>query len=93
MRSPRQCRHELAPFKRVWENYEIASGLKERNGELRVATLLTCLSAGALSVYDGLKFESEEDRKDIILQLLEDFYIGQTNVIYERYTFNNENKG
>lgn len=23
-------------FKRVWENYEIASGLKERNGELRV---------------------------------------------------------
>lgn len=77
-------------FKRVWENYEIAIGLKERNGELRVATLLTCLGAEALSVYDGLKFESEEDRKDIIkvLQVLEDFCIGQTNVIYERYTFN-----
>lgn len=37
-------------------------------------------------MYDGLKFESEEDRKDIIkvLQVLEDFCIGQTNVNYER---------
>lgn len=57
---------------------------------MRVETLLTCLGAEALSVYDGLKFESEEDQKDIIkvLQVLEDFCIGQTNVIYERYTFN-----
>lgn len=55
-----------------------------------MATLLTCLGAEALSVYDWLKFETEEDRKDIIkvLQVLEDFCIGQTNVIYERYTFN-----
>lgn len=46
-----------------------------RNGELRVATLLTCMGAEALSVYDELKFESEEDQKDIIkvLQVLEDF--------------------
>lgn len=57
---------------------------------MRVATLLTSLGAEALSVYDGLKFESGEDRKDIIkvLQVLEDFCIDQTNVIYERYTFN-----
>lgn len=57
---------------------------------MRVETLLTCLGAEALSVYDGLKFESEEDQKDIIkvLQVLEDFCIGQTNVIYERSTFN-----
>lgn len=55
-----------------------------------MATLLTCLGAEVLSIYDGLKFESEEDRKDIIkvLQVLEDFCISQTNVIYERYTFN-----
>lgn len=52
--------------------------------------MLTCLGAEALSVNDGLTFESEEDRKEIIkvLQVLEDFCIGQTNVIYERYTFN-----
>lgn len=42
-------------FKQVWENYEIATGLKDKNNELRVATLLTCLGAEALSVYDGLK--------------------------------------
>lgn len=70
-------------FKRVWENYEIARGLKERNEELRVATLLTCLGAEAFSVYDGSKFESEEDQKDII-KVLQVLCIGQSNVIYER---------
>lgn len=48
-------------FKCVWENYEIVSGLKERNGELRVVILLICLGVEVLLVYDGLKFESEED--------------------------------
>ena len=76
-------------FKRVWENYEIATGLKDKDDELRVATLLTCIGGDALSVYDGLKFQNDEDRKNIIkvLQVL-DFCIGQTNEIYERYTFN-----
>ena len=41
-------------------------------------------------MYDGLKFQTGEDRGNIIkiLQVLEDFCIGQTNDIYERYTFN-----
>ena len=30
-------------LKRVWENYEIVTGLKDKTNELRVATLLTCL--------------------------------------------------
>ena len=77
-------------FKRVWENYEIATGLKDKDDELRVATVLTCIGRDALSVYDSLKFQNDEDRKNIIkvLQVLEDFCIGQTNEIYERYTFN-----
>lgn len=35
-------------------------------------------------MYDCLKFENDEDRKDIIkvLQVFEDFCIGQTNVSY-----------
>ena len=71
-------------FKRVWENYEIATGLKDKDDELRVATLLTCIGGDALSVYDGLKFQNDEDRKNIIkvLQVLEDFCIGQANEIY-----------
>ena len=77
-------------FKRVWENYEISTGLKYKDDELHVATLLTCIDGDALSVYDGLKFQNDKDRKNIIkvLQVLEDFCIGQTNEIYERYTFN-----
>ena len=36
-----------------------------------------------------LKFQNNEDRKNIIkILLLEDFCIGQTNEIYDRYTFN-----
>ena len=64
--------------------FEIATGLKDKDDELRVATLLTCIGGDALSVYDGLKFQNDEDRKNIIkvLQVLEDFCIGQANEIY-----------
>ena len=35
-------------FKRVWENYEIASGLKTKENEIRTATFLTCVGTEAL---------------------------------------------
>ena len=73
-------------FKRVWENYEIATGLKDKDDELRVATVLTCIGRDALSVYDSLKFQNDEDRKNIIkvLQVLEDFCIGLRTVFFFR---------
>ena len=73
-------------FKRVWENYEIATGLKDKDDELRVATVLTCIGRDALSVYDSLKFQNDEDRKNIIkvLQVLEDFCIGLRTVFFSR---------
>jgi hypothetical protein len=43
-------------FKRVRENYEIASGLKTKENEIRTATFLTCIGAEALEIVDGLKF-------------------------------------
>ena len=77
-------------FKQVWQNYEIAAHLREQSNELRTATLLTCIGTEALDVYNGLPFANEAEKTDItvVIQKLEDFYIGKTNVIFERYKFN-----
>ncbi|XP_061195310.1 uncharacterized protein K02A2.6-like [Saccostrea echinata] len=81
-------------FKRVWENYEIATGLRERDTQLRCATFLTCLGSDGLHVVDGLKFDTDDDKKDIdkVITALDTYCVGQTNVIYERYTFNCRNQ-
>ena len=44
-----------------------------------------------LEVYNSLPFESDEDKMIMskVLKLMEKQYIGQTDVIYERYCFNN----
>ncbi|CAG2187546.1 unnamed protein product [Mytilus edulis] len=52
-------------FKRTWNNYEIASGLSEKDAKLRTATLLTCVGSDAMDIFDGFAFEEENDRKDI----------------------------
>ena len=77
-------------FHRDWNNYEIAARLKDPehpavNKSLRTATLLTCIGSDALDVYEGLEFETEDDKKDIdiVLQKLQRYCIGETNKIYE----------
>lgn len=60
----------------------------------QIATFLTCVDC--LHVVDGLKFDTEEDKRDIdkvyVITALDTYCIGQTNVIYERYTFNSRNQ-
>ena len=77
-------------FKRVRENYEIASGLKTKENEIRTATFLTCVGTEALEIYDGLKFDNDTDKTklEVVLQKFETFCIGETNETYERYKFN-----
>ncbi|KAG1652083.1 Organic cation transporter 1 [Nymphon striatum] len=75
---------------RVWENYEIASGLNEKELKLRTATFLTCVGPEALDVYDGFAFDSDADKQNIdkIIQKFEIFCVGKTNETFERYNFN-----
>ncbi len=77
-------------FRRMWNNYEIASRLRQESKELRTATLLTCIGVEALETYEGLEWANEDEKVDIdiVLEKLETFYVGATNVIYERYNFN-----
>lgn len=82
-------------FKRDWENYELATRLKDpanptHNKELRTATFLTCMGSEALDIFDSLDFDSEDHRKDIdvVIDKLNKHCIGKTNETYERYIFN-----
>ena len=80
----------LKKFRRIWENYEIATHLNKQDSSLRVATLLSCIGSDVLDIFDGLSFDTEADRQDInkVLEKLEAYYIGETNETYERYVFN-----
>ncbi|XP_048238378.1 uncharacterized protein LOC125372423 [Haliotis rufescens] len=77
-------------FKRMWENYELASRTKTDSEECQSATLLTCIGPDVLDIVDGLEFENEADRRkvDKILEKLEHYCIGETNETWERYNFN-----
>ena len=74
-------------FKRVWS---IASRLNKQDKAQRTATLLTCLGSEGLEIVDSFHFVDEAKRSDIdqVMEKLEEFCIGSTNEIYERYVFN-----
>ena len=81
-------------WRQVWDSYEVIASLKAKPQEYRLATFITCTGPAALDVYNGLPFEQEDDRKsrDTVINLMEKHCIGETNVIYERYVFNNRNQ-
>ena len=77
-------------FKRAWDYYEIACKLDKETKSLRTATLMTIIGNDAVEICDGFKFQSDDDKNDIIkvLEKLELFCVGETNESYERYVFN-----
>jgi hypothetical protein len=68
-------------WKQVWSAYETVTGLKQRESSFRVATFITCIGSSALEIHNGLPFKTDEEK--------DDHCVGKTNVIYERYKFNN----
>ena len=81
-------------WKQVWDAYETVTKLNEKESKFRVATFITCIGAEALEVHNGFPFRSEDEKQDvnIVLYLWNSHCIGQTNIIYERYRFNNRNQ-
>ena len=71
-------------------NYEVASRLNTQSRDLHTATLLTCIGPDVLEIYDGLPFANTEERTQIdkVVELLDAYFIGETNEIYEAYLFN-----
>ena len=78
-------------YKQIWDSFEIVTGLKEKSSAYWTATFITCIGSEALEIFNGLPFENEEDKNDIdkVLELFQNYCIGETNVIYKRYIFNN----
>ena len=59
--------HSWEIFKRVWENYLIASGLREKDESQKVATFLMMIGEGALEIYNTFKLRSEEKNINTIM--------------------------
>ena len=76
-------------WRRIFEAHARVTNLNKRDPEDQVAALITAMGLEAVDLYDSLPFASASDRKDLskTLDLLEEHFVGESNVIYERYTF------
>ena len=75
-------------FFRVWENYEIATGLIFFDDmELRTATFLTCVGLDALEKREGFKFLETENNKDLptVIKKVRRFPLGMLPIRLEMH--------
>ena len=81
-------------FKRQWNNYEVATRLDTESPKYRTSVLLACIGDEAFDIFDGFSFEKEEDQNDIdiVLDIFEQFCVGEANEIYETFLFNKRNQ-
>ena len=77
--------------RQIWDGYEEVTELRNKTSHLSVATFITCIGKEALEVHNGPPFQSDEQKADIniVLELWANHCIRKTNIIYERYKFNN----
>ena len=73
----------------LWNAHEILTKLSSKSKEEQIATFLTALGIDALDVFNALPFANEDEKKDLpgILKKMDDYFIGERNIIYERYKF------
>lgn len=77
-------------WRRLFEAYSRVAGIHAKDPEDQIAALITCIGFEALDIYEALPFTKEADRKDLTktLDLLQDHFAGQQNLIYNRWLFN-----
>ncbi|XP_022791986.1 uncharacterized protein LOC111331190 [Stylophora pistillata] len=85
---------EWRQWRQVLDAYKEVTDLRNKTSRLRVATFITCIGKEALEIHNGLPFSSEEEKSNMtkVLELWETHCIGKTNIIYERYKFNNSSQ-
>ena len=52
-------------WKQVWSAYELVTRLNEQTDEYRVAAFITCIGPKALTIHNGLPFQSEDEKKNL----------------------------
>ena len=82
-------------WRQKFESYLLVSGLSEKDEKLQIAAFITGLDGNALDVYNALQFSDEADKKKLgkTLELMENHYVGEPNVVYERYLFFQRSQG
>ena len=75
-------------FKDQWEDYEVATGLREKSKNVRVATLRSVMGRDCLRILKNLEI-TDDDRKDPAkcIKALESYFKPTQNEIYEQYMF------
>ncbi len=78
-------------FKGQWANYEIATDLSDKPTKKRAAVFLACIGTEAYELYQTMEFAGD-DGHDItkIIDAFEKHCVGEVNVTYERYNFNQQ---
>ena len=75
-------------FKQTWLNYEIVTGLNEKTGQIRVATLLSIIGYDALQVYNAFGWnEHDQLTTDNIIAKFKNYCKPKKNHSYERCIF------
>ena len=75
-------------FKQRYKTYLLLAQLEKQSDEYQTAMFTHCLSDEALKIYNGFHFENENPTVTQIMAKFDEFAVGQVNVTYERFMFN-----
>uniref|UniRef100_A0A0A9WUB5 30S ribosomal protein S7P n=1 Tax=Lygus hesperus TaxID=30085 RepID=A0A0A9WUB5_LYGHE len=72
-----------------WDWYVIASRLDNKREEIQVATFMSALGPDVIDIFNSFDLNDEEAYDlELIKNKFEEYFVGKTNVTYERYLFN-----
>ena len=80
-------------WKKAWTRYEVATGVN-RQEQLVSLNMLSVIGKDATKAFDGFELgETQDDSKtEDVLAKFDEYCEPRTQVIYERYRFNNRNQ-
>lgn len=89
-----RCPEEWPKWSRRFDHFRSASGLKDKDQETQVHTLVYCMGDEADDLLSSFGL-SEDDKKkyDKVLEKFEGHFVQRKNVIFERAKFNRRKRG
>lgn len=81
-------RSNIEHFRRMWNNFETASGLQTETNVVRVSTMLTAIGEEASMKIYKLIEKPEDKTTEEILNILIEKLTPEVNIRYERYIYN-----
>ena len=81
--------HNWRTFREEWEDYEIATGIAEKDAKVRAATVRTVMGRECAAILKRLQLtENERKNSTAILEKLAAHFKPCKNEIYESFVFN-----